>query len=69
MAELNSIKIADGIGPLNLKQGELFLEDFDGNDEIYQTYLTMIDLAKQWDSELTSELVNETLDLKIKNSD
>ena len=56
MTEINFIKITDGIGKITPKKGQLTLKDFSHNTKIYESYLMMIQWAKEMDEHRQSEI-------------
>lgn len=68
MTTTNGIKLADGLGPLTVPNGSLTLADFANNREIYDSYVTMMTLAKVWDSSRCMMSVTEDQEKKNESS-
>jgi hypothetical protein len=67
MPVIQGINVVDGLKiNHNSKKGPLTLEDFKGNREIYNSYLTMIQVAKNMDKNLKSQKISD--DIQVKNN-
>jgi len=69
---MTKIDIDDKLGHLKPKLGPLTLKDFDNNNEMFEMYTTMMNIAERLDSnhsELTTENSNKKKRRKKRSED
>jgi len=72
MTKIGKIDIDDKLGHLKPKLGPLKLKDFDNNNEMFEMYTTMMNIAERLDrnhSELTTENSNKKKRRKKRSED
>jgi len=61
MAKITETEIFTGVKNLTAKKGPLTLKDFHGNQEIYDSYQKMLNIASILDSKISSDVVSENI--------
>jgi len=61
MTKITETEIFTGVKNLTAKKGPLTLKDFHGNQEIYDSYQKMLNIASILDSKISSDVVSENI--------